>query len=844
MSTESFLSKHQYLPVSEILPELADQLLNHDRVILEAPTGAGKTTLAPLYLLATKQFSGKILVLEPRRLAASAAATRMAQMIDEPVGKTVGYRMQLESKTSADTRIEVVTEGILTRMLQNDPELSDIDLVIFDEFHERSMSADLGLALCLQCQDLLRETPLKLLLMSATLETARLAESLSAPIVISKGFLHPVDIKYLSRPLPDKHFFTVCNQAVQTITQALANDSGSMLVFLPGAGEIRQVAKLLEEKNLHENIEIHPLFGDMSLAQQREAIEPASEGQRKIVLATNIAETSLTIEGIRIVIDAGLSRHAIFDPGSGMTRLETRKISQGSADQRKGRAGRLESGICYRLWTESEQQGLEVATPAEITEADLASLALEIHCWGADSPDELFWLDTPPAARYQQANDLLHQLQAIDDKGRLTSHGQAMAKLGAHPRIAHMLLVAVEKDMAVTGCCLAAILSEQDLLKGQRDRSADILSRLSLFEADEKSAGVDRGAFYRARQMMKQWQRRLKVSANETIHAEDAAHLLITAWPDRVAHRRGNTNYYLLASGQGAELQHDDPLVASEYLVAPILGGQDSRRNARIFMACAVDKVVIYDELMELIVENEVTQWQPQQQRVLAVHEDRLGSIILDQQNIANPSAELIGKALISGIRQGGIHILPWDKESEQLKLRLQFISLFNEELSEPFPDASDEALLNTMDEWLAPFLDGITKLDQLKKLSLKEILLSRLSWDQQQLLEKEAPERWAVPSGSKIRINYQNPQEPAISARLQEMFGMLESPRIGFNRQPLTIELLSPAQRPVQITRDLNNFWKNTYHEVKKDLKGRYPKHYWPDDPLLAVATRRVRPR
>ena len=663
-------------------------------------------------------------------------------------------------------------------------------------------------------------------------------------MVISQGFLHPVKINYLSRPLADRHFFTICSQVCQTILQALAEETGSMLVFLPGSGEIRQVAKYLEEKNLPENVEVHSLFGDMSLAQQRKAIEPARENQRKIVLATNIAETSLTIEGIRIVVDAGLARRAVFDPGSGMTRLETRKISQSSADQRKGRAGRLEPGICYRLWTESEQQRLEAATPAEITEADLASLALEIHCWGAESPEELFWLDPPPSARYQQANDLLRQLQAINDKGSLTSHGQAMAKLGAHPRIAHMLLLAVEKDMAATGCCLAAILSEQDLLKGQQDRSADIISRLTLFEPDARLSGVDRGAFHRAKQMMKQWRRRLKVSASETIHSDDAPRLLLTAWPDRLAQRRGNTANYLLASGQGAELQNDDPLVASEYLVTPLLGGQNSRRNARIFMACAVDKAIVYDELMELIEEQEVTQWQQQQQRVLAVHEDRLGNIILDQQNIANPSPELIGKALISGIRQIGMHVLPWDRESEQLKLRLQFISQFNDELAEPFPDFRDSALLETMDLWLVPFLEGVTKLDQLKKLSLKEILLSQLSWDQQQLLEKEAPERFSVPSGSKIRINYQNPEEPAISARLQEMFGMLESPRIGFNRQPLTIELLSPAQRPVQITRDLNNFWKNTYHEVKKDLKGRYPKHYWPDNPFTAVATRRVRPK
>ena len=832
------------LPVNKILPELAETLQTHDRVILQAPTGAGKTTRVPLHLLESGLVSGTILMLEPRRLAASAAATQMARLIGEPVGKTVGYRMQLENKTSKDTRIEVVTEGILTRMLQTDPELNGIGLVVFDEFHERSIQADLGLALCLQCQEILRETPLKLLLMSATLDTGYLSKALDAPVIVSDGFLYPVEEFYLPKPLPDRQFFTICNQVCQSVYQALGEQSGSLLVFLPGSGEIRQVARQLEEKSLSNDIEIHALYGDLSIQQQRQAIEPAENNNRKIVLATNIAETSLTIEGIRVVIDAGLARRAVFDPASGMTRLETRRISKSSADQRRGRAGRLESGVCYRLWTESENQRLEATTPAEITEADLASLALEVTNWGAQSPEELFWLDAPPSARYQQAIDLLHQLSALDDKGQITSHGQAIARLGTHPRIAHMLLLSVEKNLGMTGCCLAAILSERDLLKGQQYRSADILERVHLFESDRPNGNVDRGAFQRAKRLMKQLQQRLKVSSRETIQPEHIARLLLSAWPDRLAQRRGNSSNFLLSSGQGAELKHDDPLVVEEYLVAPLLGGQDSHRNARIFMACTINKSSIYDEMMELIEEKEITQWQQQEQRVLAVQQDCLGSLVLDQQNIPNPSQELISAAVISGIRQSGLNTLPWNKETEQLKLRLQFLTRFNEQLDEPLPDFSDTGLLESMDEWLTPFLDGITRLDQLRRLSLKEILLSRLSWNQQQQLDAEAPERWTVPSGSRIRINYQKTEEPSISARLQEMFGLLETPRIGFNRQPLTIELLSPAQRPVQITRDLNSFWKNTYHDVKKDLKGRYPKHYWPDDPMTAEPTRRVRPK
>ena len=832
------------LPVSDVLPELGRTLSDHQRVVLQAPTGAGKTTLVPLYLLQTGQYSGKILVLEPRRLATSAAASRMASLLNEPVGKTVGYRMQLENKTSAETRIEVVTEGILTRMLQNDPELTGIDVVIFDEFHERSLQADLGLALCLQSQEYYREQPLSILLMSATLETQRLADALSAPVVISEGFLYPVEKRYLSRSLPDRQFFTICDQVYRSVQQSIAQETGNILVFLPGSGEIRQVANKLSDSVLPDDIEIHPLFGDLTLAQQRTAIQPTESGKRKVVLATNIAETSLTIEGIRVVIDSGLVRRAVFDPGSAMTKLETQRISKSSADQRTGRAGRLEPGICYRLWTESEDQRLEAATPAEIIDADLSSFALELSCWGTSSPQELFWLDFPPEARFQQASDTLQQLHAVDAKGGITAHGQAMARLGTHPRIAHLLLLSAERNMGATGCCLAAILNERDLFKGSRYRSADIHHRLAVFESGNIPSYVDRGAYQRAKRMMQQWQRRLKVSNKEAIQPNDAAQLLIAAWPDRVAKRRGSSANFLLASGQGAELQRDDALITSEYIVAPILGGQSGQRNSTVFMGCPVDKAQIYDELTDLIEEKEVTEWQEQQQRVLAVQQDVLGAIILEQQNIDQPSQALINAALIQGIRQSGINSLPWDKDSTQLKQRLEFLSRFNDQLEPTLPDFSKNGLLSSLEDWLSPYLDGITKLDQLKKLSLKEMLLSRIAWDQQKILDREAPDRWPVPSGTNIRINYQNPEEPVIAARLQELFGMLDTPRIGFNRQPVTIELLSPARRPVQITKDLNSFWKNTYHEVKKDLKGRYPKHFWPEDPFVAEATRRVRPR
>ena len=837
------------LPVSGVLAELADTLSEHDRVILQAPTGAGKTTLVPLYLLDTLTPFGKILMLEPRRIATSSTAYRMAELVGESVGQTVGYCMQLENRTSANTRIEIVTEGVLTRMLQADPELSDVSVIIFDEFHERSLQADLGLALTLQSQECFREEPLeplKLLVMSATLQAEELSKALDAPVVTSEGFIFPVAIHYLPRPLADRSFYSICREVSDLIVKAVAGKSGSVLAFLPGAGEIRQVEKQLQERIQSDQTDILPLFGDMNLSQQRQAISKPEEGHRKIVLATNIAETSLTIEGIRIVVDSGLTRRAIYDPGMGMTRLETRRVTLSSADQRKGRAGRLEEGICYRLWTESEHQGLERAEVAEIAEADLAPLALELCNWGVSDPAELFWLTPPNKGRYQEALALLQQLDAIDKSlagdWQITHEGQAMAALGAHPRIAHMLLTAADRGWLKTGCRLAAVLSERDLLAGQKGRSADLHHRLALFEGKVQA---NKDSLYRARQQAKRWEKRLqgKAAAAQPENSETIGRLLMCAYPDRIAQRRGSSNNYLLSSGQGAELSVEDALAAEEYLVIPALGGIASQRNARVFMACATDKAAIYDECLAGIEEIENIHWDAKTERVIAAREDRLGAIVLERQNLTNLSPDIIKQALLDGIRQSGLKCLPWDKESEQLRQRMAFLARFNAQMESSFPDCSEQGLLDSMESWLTPFLDGMTKLDHLKKLSLQDVLLNLLDWPQQQLLDKEAPPRWQAPSGSRIRVDYSKPEEPKISVRLQEIFGLLETPMIGFHQQPLTIELLSPAQRPVQITRDLASFWKNTYQEVKKDLKGRYPKHYWPDDPYTAQATHRVRP-
>ena len=830
------------LPVCEIFPELAAALNQHDRVILQAATGAGKTTLVPLYLLEKLKPDEKILMLEPRRLAASAAATRMASIMGEAVGVTVGYRMQLENRVSPKTRIEVVTEGILTRMLQDNPELSGYSILIFDEFHERSIQADLGLALSLQCQEYLRDEPLKILIMSATLQTEQLSKALKAPVVTSQGFLHPVEEVYLETPLPDRHFHTLCDYTCRLVVKAISEQSGSALVFLPGAGEIRQLEKRLNEKQLPDNLDIFPLYGDMSLAQQRTAIAPAQAGRRKLVLATNIAETSLTIEGIRTVVDVGLSRKAVFDTSSGMTRLETRRTSLSSADQRKGRAGRLEPGTCYRLWTKAEHQRLERADTPEIMEADLSSLALDLCNWGA-SPNELFWLNAPPERRYNEALSLLSQLDAIEstaaDTYRITNHGQKMARLGAHPRIAHLLLKSAELGAVKKGTLLAALLTERDIIKGTDSQSVDLLDRISLLENTGKNKRFDR-----VKLLANRWQKQLITQQTYDDSQLSYSRLLIEAYPDRIAQRRGQSCQYLLNSGQGVELNQDDPLCGSEYLVIAAIGGTSQRSNAKAFLACATDINEVYEALAAQIATSESIRWNNRQKRVLSSLEERLGALILDQKALQQPDPEAVCLAMMSGIIEAGIEVLPWNKESEQLRARIAFLARFDHAVEEAFPCVSDSALLDSMEHWLAPFIDGCTRYEHLKKLNMKEILLSMLSWPQQQQLNEQAPERLTVPSGSKIFINYDNIEEPKVSVRLQELFGLLETPSIGFGRQPVTIEMLSPAQRPVQITKDLKSFWQNTYSDVKKDLKGRYPKHYWPDNPLEAEATRFVRPR
>jgi len=826
------------LPIDTILPQLRSTLNQGKRAVLIAPPGAGKTTRIPLALMDEAWLAGKrIIMLEPRRLAARNAATWMARQLDEPVGQTVGYRMRMDSKVGRQTRIEVVTEGILTRLLQQDPALEDYGLVIFDEYHERSLQADLGLALCLDAQTLREE--LRLLVMSATLEGESVSRLLGdAPILRSEGRGHPVEIRYT--PLEERQALEA--GVARAVRRAIEEQSGSLLVFLPGVAEIQRVHKLLREGLDVAGVTLHPLYGNLSQAEQEQAIAPAAEGQRKVVLATAIAETSLTIEGVRVVIDAGLMRIPRFDPRSGMTRLHTQRVTRASADQRCGRAGRVEPGVCYRLWDQATQAGLVPHGRAEILEADLAPLALELAQWGIQRPGQLAWLDPPPAAAFDQARALLQALQALDPEGRITRHGQAMLGLGLHPRLAHMALKALEMGMGALACEVAALLNERDLFRLAADeRHCDLRTRLEALHAPllQQRYRVDRITLKRVLQDARELKRRLACEPADA-PIDQAGRLLALAYPDRIAQRRASSGgRYRLSNGKGAVVNELDALAGSPYLVAAELDGQ--QREARVFLAAPIDAEALEQELAEQITQVEVVGWDAGKGMVQACRQRRLGQLVLEETPLTDLPAEQIQQALLQGIRQAGIACLPWDRQSRQLQQRILLLrSSFPEQ---GWPDVSDEALLQQLEAWLLPYLNKLNRLDQLKSLALYDILHARLDWDQQQRLAQLAPAQLQVPSGSRIAIDYGN-RPPILAVRLQELFGLSQTPSIANGRIPLLLHLLSPARRPMQVTQDLESFWRNTYPEVKKDLKGQYPKHYWPDDPLQAQATSRAKPR
>ena len=803
------------LPVASILPELLLALRQSPQVLLNAPTGAGKSTWLPLQILRDGAIEGRILLLEPRRLAARNVAQRLAELLGEKPGETVGYRMRAETCVGADTRLEVVTEGILTRMIQHDPELSGVGLVILDEFHERSLQADLALALLLDVQQGLRDD-LKLLIMSATLDNDKLQRLLpQAPTIISEGRAFPVERRYQS--LPSHQRF---DEAVAIATaELLRNEPGSLLLFLPGVGEIQRVQNYLAER-VADDVLLCPLYGALPLNEQRQAILPAPAGKRKVVLATNIAETSLTIEGIRLVVDSAQERVARFDVRTGLTRLLTQRVSQASMTQRAGRAGRLEPGVCVHLLAKEQAERAAAQSDAEILQSDLSSLLLELLQWGCVDPAQLSWLDQPPTINLAAARRLLTQLAALADD-RLTAKGQKMATLGNDPRLAAMLVAAQTDDEVATAARLAAILEEPP-----RGTNHDLLQAFSRPQGQWQQ---------RSQQLCKRLNRRAGQPDSDAIPA-----LLAQGFPDRIARRRGQEGRYQLANGMGAMLDADDALNRHEWLIAPLLLQGNAAPDARILQACVLDIDALTARCPSLLQQSDTIEWDDTQGTLKALRRSQIGQLTLSVRPLAKLSESELHQAMLTGIREKGLSVLNWTSAAQQLRLRLQCAAQWLPE--EAWPAVDDATLLDELETWLLPHMTGVHSLRGLKSVDIYQALRDRLPWSLQQRLESSLPTHYTVPTGSQIAIRYDEDNPPALAVRMQEMFGEASTPTIAQGRVALVLELLSPAQRPLQITRDLSAFWQGAYREVQKEMKGRYPKHVWPDDPANTAPTRRTK--
>ncbi|MBS0581379.1 MAG: ATP-dependent helicase HrpB [Proteobacteria bacterium] len=838
------------LPIDEALEPVRAALGTVGAAVLQAPPGAGKSTVVPLALLGEGWAAGKrLLLLEPRRLATRAIATRMAESIGERVGGTVGYRMRLESRVSRETRIEVITDGVLTRMLQADPALEQVAAVIFDEFHERSLQADLGLALTLDARTQLNPG-LRVLVMSATLDGEPVAALLgNVPLISSPGRAFEVHTYFHGTGLPPlpaaaRVADTAERRVTQMITRALRDDTGDILAFLPGAAEIRRVQSQLDSAALPRGTRVLPLFGDLTGARQDEALRPAAPGERKIVLATNIAETSLTIPGVRVVVDSGLVRRAVFDPVTGMSRLETQRISRASAEQRRGRAGRTQAGVCHRGWSEGAQTSLAAFTAPEIVAADLAPLALELASWGTQDARQLRWLDPPPEAMLASARSLLVRLDALAADGRILAHGREMARIGAHPRLAHMLLRARPLGQLRLAAQLAALLSERDLLRGDGARDADIRSRIEVMRGEGMPAALDRATLQRARHAARALEQQLGGGAAAAGDAGSAGLLLAFAYPDRIGRRRpGGEGRYTLANGRGAHFGEPQSLARQEFIVAVDL--EDRDRDARILLAAPLDPAELFAHFAAQLVRGESVEWNSREQAVLARRTVTLDRLLLEEKPLAEVPREAARSAMLRGIGELGIVALSWDREARDLQARIGFVrAALAPEAAAEWPAVDDAVLAASTDAWLAPWLDGVTRREHLAKVPVAEALRALLRWEQARDLDAWAPTHLTVPSGSRIRIDYLDESAPAVSVRLQEVFGLASSPLLGRGRIPVTFKLLSPAQRPVQVTRDLAGFWRGSYAEVRKDMRGRYPKHYWPENPLEAQPTRGARRR
>ncbi|QIG48658.1 ATP-dependent helicase HrpB [Nordella sp. HKS 07] len=817
------------LPITAILPSLAKALASHANVVLAAEPGAGKTTLVPLALLAEPWLQGrKIVMLEPRRLAARAAASRMAQTLGEPVGATVGYTVRLDRKISAQTRIEVVTEGILTRRLQTDPALGDIGLLIFDEFHERSLDGDLGLALALDAQSALRED-LKILVMSATLDEARLSTHLGdAPVLSAPGRTFPVETRYGDRP----ERATLARDMARAIRGHLGEAKGGILAFLPGEAEIRRTEDALKETALAANAKVMPLYGAMALADQDQVLKPAPDGTCKIVLATTIAETSLTIDGIDMVVDSGLKRSPRFDPATGMTSLATVRVSQASADQRRGRAGRQGPGICIRLWPEQEMRALKAHDEPEILIADLAPLALELANWGVNDATALRFLDPPPAAAFAQARDLLGELDALDGSGAVTQMGKMMARLPLHPRLAHMIVRARELEAGAAAADLAALLSERDLLG--REAGCDLGERLAAL----KRGNVNKALRERIRSAARQIRGIADIGEDDSGLSPGV--LVALAWPDRIAQSRGARGRFRLSGGGGAVLPEHDPLAREPFLAVATTDG--SSGDQKIFLAAALAREDIETYFAGHIGEIDIVRWDSRAQIVVANRQRKLGGLILEDRALAAPDPEAIAEAMTKGVAEMGLAALPWSDAAQNLRNRLRFLRRVLPEKG--WPDLSDATLLATLSEWLTPYLAGMARRAHLDRLDMFGIISGLIPHELKRRLDKMAPRHVAIPSGADITIDYEGDGDPVLRARLQEMFGLAETPRIADGKALLRIELLSPARRPLAVTQDLKSFWANAYPQVRSEMRGRYPKHPWPEDPMNtpAVKPNRVR--
>lgn len=814
------------LPVAEALPRLKAALREAGRSVLAAPPGSGKTTLAPLALLDESWLRNKkILMLEPRRVAARAAAARMAYLLGESVGETVGYQIRFDRRIGKGTRIEVITEGLLARRLQADAELPGVGLVIFDEFHERSLDADLALALTLDARANLNPE-LRVLVMSATLDTQRVSKLLDdAPVIESGGKMFPVDIRYTpvrADEYPD------ASMALAVI-RALSETEGDILAFLPGAREIRHCQRRLEER-LAGRVRVFPLFGDLSSAEQDAALTPARDGVRKIILATNIAQTSITVEGVTTVVDGGQVRVARFDLGAGANRLETQRVSRASADQRAGRAGRLGPGVCYRLWSREQHGSLPAHDTPEILAADLSQFALELAVWGVDDPSRLALLDPPTPVNWNYARELLRELGALDERGRISAHGRELSRLPTSPRRGHMLLTAKKHGLASLAAWVAATLEERD------SGGADLAEHLRAYL---QGRATDANAQRRVRESARQLARLAETTEDVRFDEDAAARVVAWAYPERIARKRaGQTGVFLCEDGGEARIHEKDALAQSEWLA---IAHWDPGPPRKVRLALSLAEADLWSDHAERIHSIHDVRWDAQTESVIAEEQQRLGAIILQRRVLREGASEKVCAAMLTGIRALGLHALPWTDAARDWQARVRSLRAWR---GDEWPDVSDEELLRTLEHWLAPHLHGISRRAHLAKLDLLEILSSRFDYATRQRLNQLAPTHLNVPTGSQIRLAYQPPNAPALEVKLQEMFGCTDAPAVNEGRTQVVLHLLSPGRAPIAVTQDLAGFWQRGYADVKKDMKGRYPRHPWPDDPVSAPPTRKAKPR